>query len=607
MAVGEDQPDLIAAGALRPYLSVVVLQASTGDFAAAVGEIRDFLRLPTTQRSRARVALVHEGLEPNASVPVGLDAVVPFVHRLERRPSWLTSDGPLVDVTHALSVLVVERDLIAVLVDGAWSDRLQSWLDRPGRRLRRVPDPVLQRAFLSGETKGLWLSGAHAPLAGKPDSKSYAGQRVQDVLNPHADGTYGLAAGRADMLPSPDRVMLTGTVGTTPGRGLVWSKRCESLHDFLLAVSELFAEVRAARALAPGSRGVYAVLAGRVSDLGDVAGAYEIGVPNIEDLPGINADLDRLLAAVEVLHRATLQVTPRGSGTAFTVDAGLDGGTSGQIGGNVIERNGRRSLDLGFRGEPSDPQTTRLVLDALNRLRDRLIIRYRSGHAWMHGDVISSRIQPTPFSGWSWESFEGYRIRVEKPVGDVHTTTAETGDDSLFGWVVKQFTDGWLTCDDGPGEIADFVHVDPAGVLSLIHVKAAHSDGSRRTVAVVPYQVVVGQAVKNLHFVTAPELLGKRLADGAAGKASWSHGRRVTDRADLLEALELRDATAAARVVVVQPHVSLPSYRRLAEQRDNDHPSDDVLRLHLVESLLTGAALAVVGRGAQFMVIGSRT
>jgi hypothetical protein len=420
------------------------------------------------------------------------------------------------------------------------------------------------------------------------------------------DGTYGLAAGRAAMPPSPDRVILTGNVGTTPGRGLVWAKRCESLHDFLTAVGELFAEVRAARALAPGSRGVYTVLAGRVSDLGDVSGAYEIGVPDVEDLPDVNADLDRLQAAVEVLHRATLQVTPR-SGTTFTVDVGLDGATSGQVGGKVVERNGRRSLDLGFRGEPSDPPAARLVLDALQRLRDRLIVRYRSGHAYMHGDMISSRIQPTPFSGWSWESFEGYRIRAEKPPGDVHRTTAEAGDDSLFGWVVEQFADGWLTCDDGPGEIADFVHVDPAGVLSLIHVKAAHSDGARRTVAVVPYQVVVGQAVKNLHFVTEPALLLKRLADAAAGKASWSHGLRVTDRADLLEALELRDATAPARVVVVQPHISLPSYRQLAEKRDDDQPSDDVLRLHLVESLLTAAALAVVGRGAQFTVIGSRS
>lgn len=67
---------------------------------------------------------MHEGLEPNESVLAGLDEVVPFVHLQERRPSWHTADSSLVDVTHALSILAVGGDLIAVLVDGAWSDRL---------------------------------------------------------------------------------------------------------------------------------------------------------------------------------------------------------------------------------------------------------------------------------------------------------------------------------------------------------------------------------------------------------------------------------------------------------------------------------------------------
>jgi hypothetical protein len=304
------------------------------------------------------------------------------------------------------------------------------------------------------------------------------------------------------------------------------------------------------------------VLAGRVFDLAEVSGAYEIGVPNIEDLPDVDADLDRLRDAVEVLHRATLRVAAHGSGTAFTAEVALDGVTGGKLGGNVVERNGRRLLDLGFRGEPSDLPTVRCVLDALHLLSDRLVIRYRSGPAYMHGDVISSRIRSSPFSGWSWESFEGYRIHIEKPVGDVHAKTAADGDNSLFGWVVRRFDEGWLTCDDGPGQIADFVHVDPSGVLRLVHVKAAHGVGDRRSMAVVPYQGVVGQAVKNLHFVTEPELLRKRLADGSSGKACWTDGRRVKGRSELLEVLDIRDAPAPAQIVVVQPYVALPTYPR---------------------------------------------
>jgi hypothetical protein len=79
----------------------------------------------------------------------------------------------------------------------------------------------------------------------------------------------------------------------------------------------------------------------------------------------------------------------------------------------------------------------------------------------------------------------------------------------------------------------------------------------------------------------------------------------VTSVCDVLEPHKLRDATAPARVMVVQPHIPLSSYRRLTQHRDDAQPAEDVLRLHLVESLLTSAALAVVGRGAQFTVVGS--
>jgi hypothetical protein len=56
-----------------------------------------------------------------------------------------------------------------------------------------------------------------------------------------------------------------------------------------------------------------------VPDLSEVSGAYGIGVPDVEDLPEVAADLDRLRTAVDLLHRATARVTPRGNGTAFTI------------------------------------------------------------------------------------------------------------------------------------------------------------------------------------------------------------------------------------------------------------------------------------------------
>jgi len=80
--------------------------------------------------------------------------------------------------------------------------------------------------------------------------------------------------------------------------------------------------------------------------------------------------------------------------------------------------------------------------------------------------------------------------------------------------------------NDGPGEIADFVHVDDDGTLRLIHVKAAKGRGIMHSVSATALEVVVGQAVKNSIFLD-PERLGADLSAGSPYKASWTSGARV--------------------------------------------------------------------------------
>lgn len=77
---------------------------------------------------------------------------------------------------------------------------------------------------------------------------------------------------------------------------------------------------------------------------------------------------------------------------------------------------------------------------------------------------------------------------------------------------------------------------------------------------------------------------------------------RVPDRTDVLEALELRDATCKKQVVIVQPHVSETTYFRL--RRAPGDPGEDLLRLRLLEDLLNSAWSTVAGAGADLVVIG---
>jgi hypothetical protein len=174
--------------------------------------------------------------------------------------------------------------------------------------------------------------------------------------------------------------------------------------------------------------------------------------------------------------------------------------------------------------------------------------------------VYRQSMRAAQFPNWEFRDFAGFNIAKEKPdtksPQKIHDMIGEAADDSLFGWVAKTFDDGWLTCDDGSGEVADFVYLDNGGNLTLIHVKGAKSNHPRRKIAVAPYEVVVSQAEKNVRYLTR-ETLHQRLLDSPAGSpATWTFGKRVDSRSELLELLEILNPRVRTKVLVVQPHVS---------------------------------------------------
>ena len=115
-----------------------------------------------------------------------------------------------------------------------------------------------------------------------------AGRRLQDSLDPIADGTYSLASGRAALVPELGRVALRGSVGTTPNRGLVWCRKAESMLDYAQVLRDLFEEVRRAQAVPAAGRTVFTELAGREKDLSAVYGAFELGFSGLEVAPAVD-------------------------------------------------------------------------------------------------------------------------------------------------------------------------------------------------------------------------------------------------------------------------------------------------------------------------------
>lgn len=161
--------------------------------------------------------------------------------------------------------------------------------------------------------------------------------------------------------------------------------------------------------------------------------------------------------------------------------------------------------------------------------------------------------------------------------------------------------DGWLTCDDGPGEIADFVRYEGNGAVSFIHVKAATSASPKRPVKVTSFEVVTSQATKNLPYLDITTLTDKLANPGTPGPACWYNGTRVADRSEMIDYLKERPAQAPWRVIIIQPQMTKHRYEHGAALPE----SIERTLLKLLETMLHSARGTVTGLGAELDVVGS--
>jgi hypothetical protein len=271
---------------------------------------------------------------------------------------------------------------------------------------------------------------------------------------------------------------------------------------------------------------------------------------------------------------------------------------------------GRVRFNFGFDNDSTltNLPAVRAVKDALEYSEELLSVYYDSGHMVDGRSIWKREVRSVPFPRWKFEDFSGFDIAKEKPgksPNEIDSKIGLNGDDSLFHWVMQFYSTGWLTCDDGAGEVADFVHVSPEGTLSLVHVKAANSTAGQRRIAVGTYEVVASQAAKNLVNLDPDSLHARLSSSTGMTRATWIDGVREADRSVFLDALEARSASDELRVVIVQPHVSESTYGPLRLARGSN-ASEDFYRLNLLETLLNTIRGSVTSVGADMDVIASK-
>ncbi|GAA4531053.1 hypothetical protein [Amycolatopsis samaneae] len=600
---------------LKPYMSVVLLECTSDDPAQAFETLRRFLRKSAADPGRADDARIRGEVAVRAGELVddlgivgdlGVEEVLGIAREVLRAPGWAERDSGFVDVLNQLSVAVRRDKLVAIYSSITTDTVIGRWIRRGGAPFRFVPADLLSGVF-RGDGRMVWLRGVHRPRTTKPDSKALGGLRIQDALNAIEDSTFALTAAKVAYLPDDENALLRDLVTITPGNSRVSWKRTSHFLMFLQAVGEVLDTVK--KALGEGENPVppFAELAVPEKDLNRVRNAFDVLVPDPDQVRGEPDATEERVERAEFLRSVVLDVRGDSASARAFVDVGHDGVRAATLVLKPVESPEGVHLDVRYDGVPMVEPVAREIREALEG-GDLVTVHYQSGHLFDGRQVVRQNLVSTPFPNLVFQDFSGFVVTKEKPAvkedESLHDAIAVNGDDSLFAWVVKQFGQDWLLCDDGAGEVADFLHLTDDGTLTAIHVKAAGSASIGRRVAVAPFEQVVTQAEKNVRLLDTDILEDELLKPRVRARAAWHAGGRITS-AEFIEQLRTRVTTDRTKVVIIQPHLQRAAHDRAREDAAANRVTRDTCGLALLDNVLHSTRRTVTALWDDLIVVGS--
>ena len=500
-------------------------------------------------------------------------------------------------------------------------------------RLHKLSVGHLTSAFLqNGPLKAMWLAGTHRSVQVKPDSKILSGADLEHALDPLGDSTYLAAAVRG------------ASIGVSLNSSGVWTKAYASPADLMAAINQLLDTISAA----VGTSAVLPVLANELLSFAGVGQIFDFEVGPLE----LSASIARRRTVESLLEHTAFEVLPPNAASAaqpggFNLritrrPAAASGTPAPSVSVTVhpaFSSAASPTLRFVVSGTPAaiaDPHL-REAVNLLSRTPALFRVFYDSGHTVSAGHLSLAIVRDRPFAHWIWGDFgvaggapQAFRVDKEKPTGnDLALLWSLPAEDSLFSWFLwavadpvqagkLQLTpltvvgDTWLFCDDDSGEVADFVYVHaPATgqpLICLVHIKGARSDSLAREMVAGPYEVVCGQAVKNIRFIDAGTLLRRiqhRVLDPA--RPLWNAPNAMGaapagNRTTFVALLTALGTNVDYRVIVVQPHVTAAAYGLPVNQPTAVPPALGSVQLR---SLLSGTYNAARAVGAEFHVVGA--
>ncbi|WLA12401.1 hypothetical protein MO327_00210 [Xanthomonas translucens] len=481
--------------------------------------------------------------------------------------------------------------------------------------LNSVSRARINALVLTGESelKAIWMHGIHRKNISKPDTKFITGGNLKAAIDPLSDQSYAYNATRVNVDLGGNQVSL----GVNLANSFFWMRKVPSWDQFSSLTDVLGREIEGIKRLVESP---LQTLSHPVKDFSGVSSPYEVQFLDMDAIPvGSLADSVRKMISMAANNFIFDIKAHPASSVGWTlavthIDTGNHPFYIGEI--NVIpaiNKNGKISFDLKVVAQ----KNRKAQLDEFARLLskpDLWVVRYESGHVITGGQCFQQSYKDVDFNDFVWSDFKGYDISKEKPLGlsGAADLSLIGADDSLFSWVINAILrkkrknyflslekpEDWLICDDGAGEIADFIHFgmeDGRTSITFIHVKAAKSESQNRKVSCSAYEVVLGQAIKNIRSVDFEKLKAEILKRISPSKKIWNVNCPAPKNTFPLFLSGIK-GHVTMRVLVIQPHTRRSHYRSSVYKKQ---------RIQL-NTLLVNAKQVVTGLGAKFIVVGER-
>ena len=578
---------------------------------------------PRLQRTFHRLDI---GVDFDAEDEIELSAL----HYSERRaPAWYQG-SEFNDLHNHLVVIVKRGDAIGITFSSPTARNsvfrsIRESKQKEFTHLQSFSEKDMERAFVGNPVRTLWLNSTHVQTAIKPDSKVLAGLELESALDPLEDQSYYFSSLRSTsrnqaLSSSGEQYAI---VGVRPTRGQVWIGPTTSWEDYLRRSVEVLSHVEQRLAQDVAEESTVPVLAHPTTGVKGIEGVYGIAhiIPeNMETgIPHVDYEerwLDQFQDAVQFMDIVQIDDGPN-----FEAKVQWDEKYLRQL--RYMFSNVGDGIRLTVKGTFGGGAEHFGVLEGICKEPDNLTIYFESGHTFSRGRMFLSHFRDAGFEDWQWVNMGADQTEVhkEKPYLNGKFDVEGIGgvlDKSLFGLVARHWPNlkergeqtGWLVCDDGSMESADFIHLDDTSEfakLTLIHVKGSGSNRKERGISVSDYEVVVGQAVKNLRHVDRLLLKDKleRNGEGVLRSAVWYNGDRKENRNGIIRALEAVGSRIKKKVVILQPRVRRKEYEEVREMLSGvDGSVGKMHRLQQLDALLLSARANCLGLGATFEVIG---